>query len=747
MYFAQFRTISFLFVVTKLLARNGRHVFQINSGVCMQSFPKLLAATLLSLAAYGLVMAQDDPDPNSPVPALLTTSDGTRVLTNSEQRRPTNVRRTQVFYPGRNSFATIYLSNFDILPGEERGSVRVYLTQRSGRTFELAADQLTPFGKHTYSLKVELYAPDSYRGQPVADGDSILYVTWRGLMSNAARIALGRADSGIKIPSVPAFPQTPTNYVGYRWSGDRARFQEQAAFGPSSLLDSRIRRIGLKTWLAEQFENSASTYPLPDPAQMPTTPPSDCSQATNPTCFRDRYTMTPLQLWFFKEALYGDDQLRLRTAWALSQILVTSGVSTQQSSHAIAYYKILMRNTFGNYRDLLSEVTLSPTMGNYLDMVRSTKANPNENYPREIMQLFSIGLVMLNRDGTLKHDTEGNPIPTYDQETVNDLSKVFTGWTYCNFGCTFSAPGIVNYKDPMVLIPANHDLTAKTLLSYPGVVGQDIPACKSCSTDAEIAAYAYASLQQALDNLFNHPNVAPFISKLLIQHLVTSDPSPAYVLRVANVFEDNGSGVRGDLKAVVKAILLDPEARGDIKTAPRYGKLREPVQMFTNLGRIFPARDWNGSGPSDGALSSQSTLLGQNPFNSPTVFNYFTPGYVVPSTTVLAPEFEILNTTTAISRTNQIYTLVFEGFTPNATDSLRGTSLDLSEITQFAQADPSGNQLIDALNQKMMHGTLSGGQRTSILNAVLAVPESNSTLRAKTAVYLLASSSQYQIQR
>jgi uncharacterized protein (DUF1800 family) len=708
----------------------------------MQILSKSFAALLLFLAVV-TGYAQEDPNPNSPVPVVLTSADGTRILTTTEPRPNPRVGQPPVFYPGRNSYITIFVSNIDPLPGEERGSVRVYLTQRSGKTFELGADQLTPAGKGTYSLRVQLYAPDSLRGQPIADGDSIMFTTWRGLISNSGLIALGRADNGMKLPAA----QTTTNLVGYRWSGDRARFQEQAGFGPSPALDARIRRIGLKTWLAEQFELSEPTIPYPNPPQMPTTPPTDCSQATNPVCFRDRYTMTPLQLWFFKEAFYGDDQLRLRTAWALSQILVTSGVTTQQSSHAISYFKILMKDAFGNYRDLMSDVTLNATMGNYLDMVRSTKANPNENYPREVMQLFTIGLFMLNPDGTLKRDTEGNPIPTYDQETVNNLSKVFTGWTFCNFGCPSSAPGIVNYKDPMTLVPANHDLTAKTLLSYPGAVGQNIPACSSCSNDAEISAYGNASLQHALDNLFNHPNVAPFISKLLIQHLVTSDPSPAYVLRIANVFADNGSGVRGDLKSVVKAILLDPEARGDFKTAPRYGKLREPVQLLTNLGRIFPAQDWGHTGPSDGALSTQSTLLGQNPFNSPTVFNYFTPGYIVPSTTVLAPEFEILNTTTAISRTNIIYTLIFEGLTPNATDSLRGTSLDLSEMIAFAQADPTGNQLMDAVNSKMMHGTLSSGQRASILNAVLTVPESNPTLRAKTAVYLMAASSQYQIQR
>jgi len=393
-------------------------------------------------------------------------------------------------------------------------------------------------------------------------------------------------------------------------------------------------------------------------------------------------------------------------------------------------------------------MTLNPAMGDYLDMARSTKNNPNENYPREILQLFSIGLFMLNQDGTLQRDAQNNPIPSYNQETINNLSKVFTGWTFCNNAdCPNAVPGILDFKDPMLLNPSNHDLTEKTLLSYPNAVNPTIPACGNCTTSEDIKNYAQASLNQSLDNIFNHPNLPPYISKLLIQHLVTSDPSPAYVQRVADVFVNNGQNVRGDLKAVVRAILLDPEARGNVKTAPRYGKLREPVQFVTNLGRLFPAKSWDGMSLSDGGLSASMIKMGQNPFYSPTVFNYYSPGFIVPGTTLNAPEFQLLNTTTAISRTNFLYLLIYEGITPNVTDSLRGTSLDLSEAQAFALADTSGNQLLDFLNTKMMHGTLSPEHRNAILTAVLAIPANNPLLRTKTAVYLLAASSQYQIQR
>jgi uncharacterized protein (DUF1800 family) len=658
----------------------------------------------------------------------------------------------QVFRPSRSTSITMFVSGLELISDEGANAVRVYLTQRSGKTFELQTTQVLYLYKTVYAIQLRLWDPNGFRGQPVADGDSLLYITWRGLMSNPLKIGLGSTGGGIKIPpplklATPASDIPTADAVGYQHSGDRIRFLEQAAFGPSSALDFRIRRIGLRTWLAEQFDAPYPTFPYPSISAMPTAIPTTCSATTFPSCFREHYTMTPLQKWFFVEAMYGEAQLRHRMAWVLGQIWVTSGVSVQQSSHAINYHKVLSQNAFGSYRELMHDVTLNPTMGFYLDMVRSTKANPNENYPREILQLFSIGLYMLNQDGTLKLDPQGNPIPTYTQEDVNNFSKVFTGWAFCNVGCAGTTPGTLNFVDPMRLVPANHDTTAKTLLSYPGAPNSTIPACTNCTTDDAIRDYADASLNQALDNIFHHPNVGPFIGKLLIQHLVTSDPSPAYVARVAGAFNNNGAGGRGDMKAVLRAILLDPEARGNIKTAPRYGKLREPVQLLTNLTRTFPARDFFNQGPSDGGFGNFLPGLGQDPFNSPTVFNYFAPDYIVPGTTILAPEFEILNTGNGVKRTNFVYLLTFEGLVPNATDSFRGTSLDFSEYVPVAANDPTGNQLLDLLNARMMHGAMVQSHKDKILTAVLAVPSSNPLLRVKTAVYLIGASSQYQVQR
>lgn len=706
----------------------------------------LKAIVVLTILFTNTVFAENDPNPDSPIPILLSQNDSTKLLAVKSENWNGKIPDSSdnIFFPGASNSITLFVTNVELMPKEGANAFRIYLYQKSGKIFELPTEDLIQVTKTVFAIKVKLQDINGYRGQPTADGESIIYLTWRGLVSNSLRISLGNSGGEIKFPAflnyeLPKLNDTQTSdYVGYLHSGDRTRFLEQATFGPTSSLDTRIRRIGLRTWIAEQFDTPYPTIPYPNIPLMPTNPPDGCSLTTNQSCYRERYTMQPLQQWFFKEALYGDAQLKHRVAWALSQIWVTSGVTIQQSSHMIAYHKVLSDNAFGNYRDLMHDMTLNPAMGWYLDMVRSTKNNPNENYPREILQLFTIGLHRLNQDGTIQRDAQNNPIPTYDQDTINNFAKVLTGWTFCNTAeCPNAVPGRVNYKDPMVLNQNNHDTTSKTLLNYPNSVNTTIPAGMNGNAEIELA----------LDNIFHHPTLPPFISKILIQHLVTSDPSPAYVERVANAFVNNGQNVRGDMKAVIRAILLDPEARGNFKTAPRYGKLREPVQLITNLGRIFPAKSADGQGTTDGGYSYWLSRMDQNPFYSPTVFNYYPPGYIIPDTTIIAPEFALLNTNTGVSRTNFLYLLAFEILPPNATDSLRGTSLDYIEAISIANNDPSGNQLLDYMNNKMLHGTMSAEHRNAILQAVLAVPENNPSLRAKTAVYLIASSMQYQVQR
>ena len=250
----------------------------------------------------------------------------------------------------------------------------------------------------------------------------------------------------------------------------------------------------------------------------------------------------------------------------------------------------------------------------------------------------------------------------------------------------------------------------------------------------------------ALDNIFYHPNIAPFVSKLLIQQLVTSDPSPAFVSRISAKFNNNGQGVRGDMKAVVKAILLDLEARGDVKTDPYFGKLREPVQQIFNYYRQFGALSADGTQPSDGIVYIYGSQMGQNLFYSPTVFNFYPPDYIIPGTSLLGPEFGIRTTGTAIGTANFVNSATFGKINAGENYPL-GTQVDLSETTALAQNDPTGNQLLDVLNTRMLHGTMSAAMRSTLLTAFAVVPSTNPKLRAQQMIYLVATSSQYQIQR
>jgi uncharacterized protein (DUF1800 family) len=504
-------------------------------------------------------------------------------------------------------------------------------------------------------------------------------------------------------------------------TADVVRFLEQATFGPTPELVEHVRRVGFEAFLDEQFEAPISSYPtLP---LFPTT--RDTATCPNGSlCQRDNYSMYPLQNRFFVNALYGADQLRQRVAFALHQIVVVSGVEVTQPSWMAPYLRALDRNAFGNYRQLLYEITLNPAMGNYLDVNGNTRTRPNENYAREILQLFSIGTVRLNIDGTPQLDERGEPIPTYTQENVNEFARVFTGWRFA----PAPAAGVPNYIDPMVPNEAQHDRGEKTLLN--GVV---LPADQNTTKD----------LNDALDNIFNDLNVGPFISRQLIQHLVTSNPSPAYVERVASVF--NGStGTRGDLKAVVRAILLDPEARGDEKTEATYGRLRHPAQFIANVLRAFGARSADGNGLSDGYLNPQSSAMGMDVFRPPSVFSYFSPATVVAGTAgVRGPEFGLFSTSTAIRRANFVNTMVFSRIGASA-NAPTGTSIDLTPLVTLA-AEPM--KLVDTLDDLLLHGTMSQAMRDSIVGAVTAVAPANPLKRARTAVYLVLTSSQYQVVR
>ncbi len=517
---------------------------------------------------------------------------------------------------------------------------------------------------------------------------------------------------------------------------DATRMLEQSSFGATAQDIAHLQSVGFDAYLNEQFAAAPTGYS--GFAYVTHSAPTSCQyDATAPTspaslCARDNYSLFQVQRRFFQNALSGSDQLRQRVAFALSQIFVVSGTEINEAYGMAAYQNMLLRDAFGNFRDLLNDVTLSPVMGNYLDMVNNDKANPargttpNENYARELLQLFSIGVNLLNIDGSVQTDAQGRPIPAYNEDVIEGYAYLFTGWTYPpRPGATSQWTNPINYEGTMVSVASHHDSGSKLILQ-----GQVLPGGQTPQQD----------LADGLDAVFNHPNVGPFIGKQLIQHLVTSNPSPQYIARVATVFNNNGNGVRGDMRAVIRAILLDPEARGDAKTDPNYGHLREPALFMTSILR-------NLGGQSDGVyLRAQASSLQQNLFMPPSVFNYFPPSYAIPGTTSLGPEFGIQDTTSALNRANFVYQLVYGGgAAADATvTGSTGTSLDLSSYQSSAA---NADTLIEQLNQRMMHGTLSPIASGTIAQAVNAVAATDTLNRVRMAVYLLASSQQYQVER
>ena len=511
-------------------------------------------------------------------------------------------------------------------------------------------------------------------------------------------------------------------------AADAVRLLEQATFGPNDDLVAHVLAVGSQAFLDEQFAAPASAYPA-----LPYVPAgqqaSFCPTDPDPQCGRDYYSLFLLQNSFFQQALSANDQLRQRVAFALSQILVTSGLDVNLAYGMGGYQQLFRDNAFGNYETILTRVTLSPVMGDYLNMVNNDKPSatvqPNENYARELLQLFSIGVWMLNADGTQMRDASGAPVPSYDQDTIEGFAHVLTGWTYPPLsGALPRTHNPKNYLADMSPVDTNHDKGAKQLLA-----GTVLPAGQTIQDD----------LAHAIHNVFMHPNVGPFVGRQLIQKLVTGNPTPQYVARTAAVFNDNGVGVRGDLKAVVRAILTDPEARGAVKLDPAYGKLREPVLFMTGAARALGTQ-------SDGVyFGQQAKGLGQNLFYPPSVFNYYPPTYLLPDTEIVAPEFALANSSTAINRYNFANTLLFGTIAPLPTlPGATGTTPALASLSSIAG---DSTALLDKLDAQLLHGTMPASMRGAILTALAAVPATDLLTRAKTAVYLVVTSPQYQVER
>ncbi|MBB6093239.1 uncharacterized protein (DUF1800 family) [Povalibacter uvarum] len=541
-------------------------------------------------------------------------------------------------------------------------------------------------------------------------------------------------DEPAPVDPAPADPddawQPPTDAASR--ARDAMRFLNQATFGATKADLAEVQTIGYAAFLDKQFALPRTGYR--GFTHLRTSAPADCradaSAKGSPQniCARDHYTLFEVQRQFFANALTGSDQLRQRVAFALSQIFVVSGTEITHAAAMATYQNLLLDHAFGNYRDLFEAVTLNPAMGAYLDMVNNPKGTAsrqaNENYARECLQLFSIGTQMLDRDGSVRIGSNGLPIAAYDQGDVSALAQVFTGWTFGPIdGAASQWNNPSNYIDPMVAVEAQHDVERKVLLN--DVV---LPAGQSAQQD----------LEAALDAIFEHPNVGPFIAQRLIQHLVTSNPTPGYVARVTATFDDNGSGVRGDLRAVVRAILLDPEARGSREDEYDFGRLKDPALFMTGFLRGL-------GGTSDGVyLRAQASLMGQNIFTPPSVFNYYSPSNVVRGTHLLGPEFGIYDSNRALLRAEFAYQLLFAGGEEplDTVANSTGTHLELTAMAGLANDAP---RLLDELDQRLMGRRLSATARQIVTSALDASGDAEN--RTRTAAYLIAVSPQFQVQR
>ena len=460
----------------------------------------------------------------------------------------------------------------------------------------------------------------------------------------------GYGGSGPVVVSPP--PPPPVVRLSPAETG---RFLTQATFGPRESEIESLRDQSFSSWIAAQ-----QSEPLGPPAltymddRLVVIKAANANATLNATHFYE---------YFWREASNAPDQLRQRVKFALSEIFVVSFADPVVDPRGMAaYYDMLGKNAFGNYRTLLEDVTLHPMMGLYLTHLGNIKEdtatgrNPDENYAREVMQLMSLGVFALNSDGTVQKDATGNNIPAYTPSDISQLAKVFTGLSWYSatpsnstFGGGSRTPA--SYVTPMIAYPSFHSTSAKTFLTT------SIPATTTADTSGELAI--------ALDAIFNHPNVGPFVGKQLIQRLVTSNPSPAYVGRVAAVFNNNGQGVRGDMGAVVRAILLDAEARNmSASSDANFGKIREPIVRLGNWMRTFGATSQSGSWLV--GSTSGSTSFGQSPLAAPSVFNFYRPGYSPPNTKIgtaglVAPEMQIVDEVTVAGYANTLQNAITSG--------------------------------------------------------------------------------------
>lgn len=505
-----------------------------------------------------------------------------------------------------------------------------------------------------------------------------------------AKLALLLALSTAGLPFL-AVAQQPLSRA------EASLFLEQSTWGPGPQSIQHLVTVGKEQFLDEQFKAEPTRYPEPADREV---------------------NLGPYQKMFYRNAMHAPDQLRQRVAFALGQILVVSGSTLGRAHQMVPYWHMLSEESFGNYGVLLQRLATNPTMGRYLDHVNNVKADPkkgtlpNENFAREFLQLFSIGPVLLNPDGTPQRDSAGNLKPAYTEENVKQLAKAFTGWVYAPMpGETPKRRATAYFAEPMIPWEADHDQTEKELLN-----GYRMPAGRTARED----------LEDAVKHVYSHPNIGPFLVVRLIRSLVTSNPSSAYVRNVVAVFDDNGAGVRGDMKAVLRAILLHPEASirsaGGRTSWTAHGHLTEPVLFVL---RVLRALDANVDDAN--TLNTHSNRMGQNLFYPPSVFNYYhfdnqiDGGY-------FAPEMELHTTYSAIERANYVAVVVDKRYGD-------GVSANPEDLLAMA-TNPA--QLVDELSIRLTHGSLPANAKAAIVQFTSGVTDP--AARLQRALYLVANS-------
>jgi uncharacterized protein (DUF1800 family) len=584
--------------------------------------------------------------------------------------------------------------------------------------------------------------------------------------ASAVAAALAACGGGSGSPTPPASGTSPPISATPVWSppadAEYARFLQQAQFSSPETDIASVKQKGYAAWLDEQLAlpSSAGGWDWLIARGYGTVDERNFVQSPY---------MMDYMVW--NQIIRSPDQVRRRVALALSEYFVVNLDNLTEpwwgAFHIAVYWDILCRNAFGNFRQLLEEVTLSVAMGGFLNTLRNQKEDPvtgripDENYAREVMQLFAIGVSELDIDGTPRLDAAGKTIDAFTQSDVSNLARVFTGYDIAhNAGFTrspvppffWTVPNVEYSKNQMKLFPERHSLLQKRFL------GTTIPA----NTDGQ------TSLRLALDTLFNHPNVGPFFSRQMIQRLVTSNPSAAYVRRVATVFNNNGNGIRGDLKAVFKAILLDEDARRPMaSTSAAHGKLREPMVRFAQWARTFnltsKADTWKIDPPRFNTFSS----LGQHPFRAASVFNFFRPGYIPPNTQfavdkATAPEFQIVNESTVAAYLNFMEETITKGVwvraaaqidSPNDSTASDGYDLTGDYSEEMKLVGSNDQELVRRLNLLLAAGRLSESTEKAILSVIN--PSSRPQILSDTAklqnihraVLMVMSSPEYLVQK